>query len=106
MAEPFRDINLPVSGQAVRVSSRRFKVMDNVAAADLVGGDLRNPVRMLAAKIALVTSYPAGGKAIYEDILEWDEDDLAAVMALRDDPDFMGSPGGKSSASPDSPTGA
>ncbi len=106
MSEAFRDITLPISGLAVRVSNRRFKVLDNVAACDLVGGDLRNPFKMLAAKIALVTSFPSGGKVVYEEILEWDEDDMAPVMGLRDDPVFMQSPGGTSSGSPDSPTGA
>jgi len=105
MTERFNEICLPVSGQTVRVSNRRFKVLDNIAAADMVGADLRNPIRMLVAKVALVTSYPTGAKVVYEDLLEWDEDDLAAVMAQRDDPDFTGNLGGRSSGSPDSPTG-
>lgn len=92
MSETFRDITLPISGLTVRVSNRRFKVLDNVAAFDLVGTDSRNPIKMLAAKVALVTGLPTGARVIYEDILDWDEDDLAAVMALRDDPVFMLNP--------------
>ena len=95
----YREITLPVSGLTVRVADRRLKVLDSVKAADMCG-DFRNPIRMLAARAVVVTSMPDGRAVIFEDVLQWDEDDLNAIVELRESPDFVRAPGGPSSPSP------
>jgi hypothetical protein len=87
MAES-RELKLPLSGQTVLVSNRRLKVKDNDRAFALVG-DLKRPMALMAARAALVCTYPDGRPVLFEEILEWYEEDLEAVTKLRDDADFL-----------------
>lgn len=88
-----KELTLPISGQVVMISDRRMKVRDNDQAFRMVGGEgAKSPICLMAARIAIVTTKADGSSIPYEDILDWDEDDLNAVISKREDPAFFQTP--------------
>jgi hypothetical protein len=93
MEPTVKNFTLPVSGLEVAISNRRLKVRDNDHAFQLVGPDaIKSPVKLMAARVSLTTTKADGSPILFEDILDWDEEDMNAVIDKRDDPSFFLTP--------------
>ena len=96
---------LPISGQTVKVTRRRSRVIDADKALAMAGKHPSN-LRIMAARVAVFSTREDGGCLTFEEVMGWYEDDMAAVIELRGDEAFVLPPARTSSSSPTSPAGA